>query len=542
MAPIDEQRSRDTRARAELALVRLLYALGREDVFLVVLGGLVPGVLASDEAGVPEHLGTTDVDVLLVTHVDPHADLGEVERALHHLGFKPDPNEDGWRWRGPIDGVPVKLEFLCDLPDYREGEVVRPSGCRALGAQNLRGTGYVARDFAWEALSGELPDGTSVTVRARFAGLEGYLLSKCVAVRTRAATKDYYDFAYVLQHNRAGGPEEAAHRLLNGEFAADLESLRSTFIEVRARYVNTTDSGPVGYAEQAAEVERVPTQRPYGPTPSMWSSASSKRLVLDLFRDPRGDTCSVIVNCAAYENGLRCGEDLDFRQAVEAARNDGTFAWLGLYEPTAEEFEAIAREFDLHELAVEDAIKAHQRPKVELYGDTLFVVVKTANYVDPEEVIEIGELMLFVNPSFIITVRHGEGDLRAVRERIERRPELLRHGSGMALYAILDHVVDNYEVAAQESTSTSSRSSARSSPKAATTRPSGSTSWSARSSTSTQRRHRSRPPSTRSSAATSRSCRTTSASTSATSTTTCAGSRAGSPPSASCSAAPCTPT
>jgi len=92
-------------------------------------------------------------------------------------------------------------------------------------------------------------------VRVRFAGLEGYLLSKCVAARTRGATKDYYDLVYVLQHNRAGGPEQAAHRLLNGEFAADLDSLRTTFIEVRERYVKTTDSGPTGYAEQAGEAE-----------------------------------------------------------------------------------------------------------------------------------------------------------------------------------------------------------------------------------------------------------------------------------------------
>jgi hypothetical protein len=241
------------RARAELALVRLLHALGDEDVFLVVLGGLVPEVLASDEALV--HLGTTDVDVLLITHVDPDADLGAVERALEQLDFKLDTSEDGWRWRGPIEGVSVKLEFLCDLPDYREGEVVRPSGCRALSAQNLRGTGYVARDFAWEELSGELADGTTAAVRVRFAGLEGYLLSKCVAARTRAATKDYYDLVYVLQHNRAGGPEQAARRLLNGEFAADLNSLRSTFLEVRERYVRTADSGPVGYAKQALEVQ-----------------------------------------------------------------------------------------------------------------------------------------------------------------------------------------------------------------------------------------------------------------------------------------------
>jgi hypothetical protein len=235
--------------------VRLLHALGDEDIFLVVLGGLVPEVLARDEALVPEHLGTTDVDVLLITHVDPDADLGSVERALENLGFKPDPNEDGWRWRGPIEGVPVKLEFLCDLPDYREGEVVRPSGCRALSAQNLRGTGYVARDFAWEELSGELADGTTAVARARFSGLQGYLLSKCVAARTRAATKDYYDLVYVLQHNRAGGPEQAAHRLLNGEFADEFDSLKTTFLEVRERYVGTADSGPVGYAKQALEVQ-----------------------------------------------------------------------------------------------------------------------------------------------------------------------------------------------------------------------------------------------------------------------------------------------
>ena len=84
---------------------------------------------------------------------------------------------------------------------------------------------------------------------------EGYLLSKCVAARTRAATKDYYDLVYVLQHNRAGGPEQAARRLLNGEFAADLHSLRTTFLEVRERYVRTADSGPAGYARQALEVQ-----------------------------------------------------------------------------------------------------------------------------------------------------------------------------------------------------------------------------------------------------------------------------------------------
>ena len=141
-------------------------------------------------------------------------------------------------------------------------------------------------------------------------------------------------------------------------------------------------------------------------------------------------------------------EDLGLGEACAAAKREDTFAWVGVFEPTREEFESIAREFDLHELAVEDAVKAHQRPKAELYGDTLFVVVKTAHYVDPQEVIELGELMVFVNPDFIITVRHGDGALSTVRSEFEHRPELLRRGPGMVLYAILNHVVDDYDVAA----------------------------------------------------------------------------------------------
>ena len=158
----------------------------------------------------------------------------------------------------------------------------------------------------------------------------------------------------------------------------------------------------------------------------------------------------MIVNCAVYRDGRRVDGDLSLDEAGATAQGEGEgFVWLGVLEPSADEFESIAREFGLHELAVEDAVKAHQRPKVELYGETLFVVLKTTRYVDSEEVIELGELMIFVNPRFIITVRHGEGELTDVRSRIERRPDLLRHGPGMVLYAILDHVVDGYELAAQ---------------------------------------------------------------------------------------------
>lgn len=252
---MDETRSRETRTRAELALVRLLHELRDESVHLVVLGGLVPEMLAREDISIPTHLGTTDVDILLITHLDPEADLGSVEQALQYMSFKPDPTEDGWRWSGPVDNATVKLEFLCDLSDQREREIIRPRGCSELAAANLRGTGYVASDFALKQLTGELADGRRVEVKARFAGLDGYLLSKCVALRSRAATKDYYDLVYVLLHNHAGGPEQAARRLLEGKLAYVLPSLRTTLMEVSERYVKTSDSGPVGYAEQALEVD-----------------------------------------------------------------------------------------------------------------------------------------------------------------------------------------------------------------------------------------------------------------------------------------------
>ncbi|HEU4707061.1 MAG TPA: magnesium and cobalt transport protein CorA [Solirubrobacterales bacterium] len=159
-------------------------------------------------------------------------------------------------------------------------------------------------------------------------------------------------------------------------------------------------------------------------------------------------TSGVIVDCAVYQGGRRREGELPIERAGEAAAEDGAFVWLGVVEPAEEEFSAIAAEFGLHELAAEDAVRAHQRPKVEGYDDTLLVVVKTARYVDPGEVIELGELSIFADPDFVITVRHGEGDLASVRRRLEERPDLLGHGPGAVLYAILDHVVDCYIEAA----------------------------------------------------------------------------------------------
>jgi magnesium transporter len=154
----------------------------------------------------------------------------------------------------------------------------------------------------------------------------------------------------------------------------------------------------------------------------------------------------MIVDCAVYEDGCRRAGDLHLAEAGAASQRDGAFVWLGVHEPEEDEFDAVRREFGLHELAVEDAVNAHQRPKLELYGDTLFVVLKTVRYLDATEVIESGEILLFVNRDFVVSVRHGEAsDLHPVRLRIEERPDLLRCGSGAVLYGIVDRIVDDYE-------------------------------------------------------------------------------------------------
>ena len=121
-------------------------------------------------------------------------------------------------------------------------------------------------------------------------------------------------------------------------------------------------------------------------------------------------------------------------------------AWIGLYRPDVDELRSVAREFELHHLAVDDAIAAHQRPKLERYGNTLFVVLRPARYLDDVEKVEFGELHVFVGREFAVTVRHAESpDLARVRRRLEQTPELLRvSGREAVLYAILDQVVDEY--------------------------------------------------------------------------------------------------
>jgi magnesium transporter len=153
----------------------------------------------------------------------------------------------------------------------------------------------------------------------------------------------------------------------------------------------------------------------------------------------------MIVDCAVYREGRRSDDNVSIHDAVSACREPDAFVWIGLYEPSEGEFDSIGREFQLHELAIEDAIHAHQRPKLEVYDEMVFVVLKTARYIDPEEVVRLGEILIFLGRDYIITVRHGEAsELRGVRTRLEREPELLSHGTGAVLHAIVDQVVDDY--------------------------------------------------------------------------------------------------
>jgi magnesium transporter len=160
----------------------------------------------------------------------------------------------------------------------------------------------------------------------------------------------------------------------------------------------------------------------------------------------------MIKDCAIYRKGVREDVDGDLSDALDAAREVGDcFMWIGLHEPTAEEFDQVAGELQLHPLAIEDAVHAHQRPKLERYGDTLFVVVKTLRYIDATSDIEVGEIMLFLGEDFVITVRHGEGSpLKTVRRRLEGDTELLHHGPGAVLYTVLDEIVDRYGAIAHE--------------------------------------------------------------------------------------------
>ncbi len=160
------------------------------------------------------------------------------------------------------------------------------------------------------------------------------------------------------------------------------------------------------------------------------------------YRDP------VIVDSAVYRGGARqqvaCGSH-DYAALRKAASGGNDFVWVGLHEPSRDELNDVAAAFGLHHLAVEDAFKAHQRPKLEHYDDNLFMVLKTLWYVDEDDAVETGEINLFVGADFIVTVRHGAGSqLQDARAHLERTADVMTHGPSAVIYAVCDVVVDAY--------------------------------------------------------------------------------------------------
>ncbi len=161
----------------------------------------------------------------------------------------------------------------------------------------------------------------------------------------------------------------------------------------------------------------------------------------------------VIVDNALYRNGSRVLVDCarsDLKAVRDAASGEGDFVWVGLAKPSEDELAAVEEVYGLHPLALEDAFSAHQRPKLERYDDTLFLVLKTLWYVDEFDAVETGEINLFVGEKFIVSVRHGEGNaLHHARHDLETMQSILQHGPSAVVYAICDQVVDRYEEVAQ---------------------------------------------------------------------------------------------
>ena len=206
----DPERSRAARQLAERALIRLVREYGDTPEF-VLLGGLVPDLLCGGSAR--RHIGTTDVDVQVDLEIQGGSVNGaRLEAALGRAGFRPDIQRV-WRWKEEsAPGMVVKIEFLADQDDIPDETTLLFDQCEWLGAVNLRGTGFAARDFELRTITAEI-DGTLVSVELRVATLPAYLLAKAHAARGRGLEKDWYDIAYVLLHNDDGGPAAAAARV-----------------------------------------------------------------------------------------------------------------------------------------------------------------------------------------------------------------------------------------------------------------------------------------------------------------------------------------
>ena len=240
-------RSRDARHLAERALITLATALGDHTDQIVVIGGLNADLLT--DAPAAAHQGTVDVDLLVqvgFTYERDELDLGWIERGLRDASFEPFAGDETWRWFVRIDGVPVKVELLCDTPDNRGQQIVLP-GCAVATAMNLAGPSAAAAGVPRQLIADEV-DAEPVTIR--FASLGGYLLAKAAAVVGRGLDKDLYDLAFVLLHNSDGSPasagEAACAALPEPAFHDHARDLRAAL----RLFVDPDAAAPLVYATQ----------------------------------------------------------------------------------------------------------------------------------------------------------------------------------------------------------------------------------------------------------------------------------------------------
>ena len=240
-------RSRAARETAEAALLRIVRHYGERPEF-VVLGGLVPELLCAGSAF--QHAGTTDVDVQVDLEIACGAvNAARLERALRNAGFVPEGGRP-WRWStgGNSAAAVVKFELLADLRDEPAEATVTFDACENLGALNLRGTGFAARDVEVRELHARA-DGVARAAEVNVSGLAGFLLAKAAAAFSRRQAKDWYDIAFVLLHNDAGGPSAAAERVRD-RFTDGIDAVATALNDLRANFETPDAQGPRAYVRQ----------------------------------------------------------------------------------------------------------------------------------------------------------------------------------------------------------------------------------------------------------------------------------------------------
>ena len=247
---IGPARSRLAREIAEKALVRVVLHYGSKPEF-VVLGGLVPEWLCGESASEIRHAGTIDVDVQVDLEIACGAiNSRQLERALRSAGFVP-KDDQGWCWIPATDGSAasaVKFDLLADYGGAATKNAIKFDGCESLGAFNLRGTGFASRDIDVRRLSAQI-DGVDHHVDVNVSGLAGFLLTKIAAAYEERRSKDWYDIAFVLLHNDAGGPRNAAE-LVREHFANEISEVRSAINDLHENFTTPSAQGTDAYVQE----------------------------------------------------------------------------------------------------------------------------------------------------------------------------------------------------------------------------------------------------------------------------------------------------